>query len=734
MCPSSSMVMRLLGLVLVVATGLVGCGSTIEAPRPLPGAILEPFVGLHAGAATVDITPAPGAALHGHGPAGRLSDGTMTRLRCQPVVLAEGDEALALVPCDLAWPSFVLQRQVAARVAELMAGDDRGTLGPERIAIMATHTHGAPGHHFPAPNYSGMMSSLNPGYSEDVTRYLADAIACGIVQAWRQLRPAAARWGSSRVHGLSKNRSLDAFAENLLTADEQRAFGPDGDLAALRPASRVVDPELSVLRLDADPSGEAIAALAIFGVHPTALPNFNTLYHGDVFGFAIRAFAEDGGRRVPVLGIANGLSGDVSPAVDFQGTREAKRLGADLARAIRQAYDGADAPVRRPLRAAYQEVHVPGAKLEPDAVFFASVDAIMPWPPLRTGADRDVLCLDGELGLVASGGAEDGRTLLGAFGDMYTEGSPGASAPDATGCHAPKRFLHGMVGAPQPAFPVVAPFHAAIVGDGLIVTYPAEISTLSGLRGRDRLLAWLGERARSRAPGVEPVPRRVVQTTLTTEYFQYVASDDEYERQNYEGASTLYGRGSARFMANEHLCLARHLVDGQTCHRDPNEERELEDPELDRTLPLEWRAKTGDVDPHPRACEGLSRLTRRQRFTRDGEEGWSVEVRAPAGCSGPAHVPRVSIRADRTGTCIDDDEGTGLTVRWVEHDIPGGCSPAAEARGGCPYWEVGWLPDTQAHARWAAAGGGAARFDVSFPGRRLGGVSSACVQRAKGGP
>ena len=124
-------------------------GDGLVAPRP-DGAKPESSAQLRAGVAEVDITPPIGLGLFGHGPESRIAAGTQLRLRCQ-VFLFEGpsggadkSEAVAFVPCDMAAPSLLLQRTIAQLARA------RGVrVGANRILLMATHTHMAPGHYFP---------------------------------------------------------------------------------------------------------------------------------------------------------------------------------------------------------------------------------------------------------------------------------------------------------------------------------------------------------------------------------------------------------------------------------------------------------------------------------------------------------------------------------------------------------------------------------------------------------
>lgn len=671
---------------------LPACLVRTEAPHPAAAQpVVEPtFV---AGAEVVDITPAPGLGLHGHGPSGRVAQGTLLRLRCHPLVMAQGTEVLALVPCDLAWPSFMLQRMIAEEVQRLLGP----RIGAEDIVLLATHTHGAPSHQFASSNYSGILSGPDPGYSKDVTRFLAGHIARGIATAWLERQPARIGWGFTDVYDVGQNRSLDAFGNNQLTPGEALRYHTPGE----RPlARRVVDPRLSVLRVD-DLEGRPIGGFAVFGVHGTSVPNTNELYHGDVFGYATRAFdavcREKGGPRCR-LGVANGLSGDVGPAADYPGPREARRLGRVLGRELANVYFGieTEVPGAQSLRVAYQEVPMRGAPTVRDEALASQLHAASPWPRPRVGVDPRNVCDEGALGMVASGGVEESYTLFHPIGDVFREGSAMAIDHDGDSCHAPKRSL-AVVCQGDSVFPTVAPIHVAAVGDVLLTTFPAEVTVTAGRRASERLERWLGAR-----PGGSPW-RRVVPITHAGEYFQYVTTEDEYQRQSYEGASTLYGPNTLRLFANEHACLARSLLGDGECRDVPLPTRPNE------LGHLTWKTTVRDASAGFTRIEGPVAVVGPRRATRDGEEGLAIELRQEEGCPRVQHFVRARAVDADSGVVVDDDDGDGMAVRFVAEDMPGGCSEAARGRGGCPYWEVSWFPEA---GTFALLSGRRIRFEI----------------------
>ncbi|HVH47607.1 MAG TPA: neutral/alkaline non-lysosomal ceramidase N-terminal domain-containing protein, partial [Labilithrix sp.] len=619
------------GLLFLCAT-LAGCrGPTplvarrIERPPPV-----DTF--LHAGVSRVDITPPIHIALFGHGPESRIATGVRLRLRCSVFVLARGAETIALVPCDLQSPSLALHRAVADRLDRLGI-----PIAPERLLIMATHTHGAPAHYFESPRYSGPFSSAAPGHDPKVLAFLAERIAGAVGDAYAKLAPACAGWNAESVRRLTFNRSFVPFQANRSADDEDKAFlalsrdvvklgraGDPLDPSVEDPRESAVDTSMFALRIDRRKphmmwcdGSDVMGALTVFGMHPTGVENTNQLFHGDIFGFATRVAegclakakpravkevpppyppssrleltrdvhgeCEEGPQdwsRAPVVGLANGIEGDVSPRMNTQAFDQARQLGRRLGRAITNVVENvATSSGDVPLQAKYWELWFPGGRYEK-----------------ASDAPDAKLCAKPELGMASGGGARDGPTRL----RIIPEANAGyrLSAEEAQGlCHREKLPLRASIAKTKGyEFPAIGPMALVRVGDGYFLTAPGELTTMTGLRIRHAVEQHLGLPAKS---------NRVAVVGLTNAYLQYFATKEEYPFQFYEGASTLYGPNSERFLVRHAACLA-DAVAGRR-ERDCPEQAPFDthlsfgsypDPVVDR-LP-------GDPDDfHPRALGGL---------------------------------------------------------------------------------------------------------------------------------
>jgi neutral ceramidase len=700
-----------LRLLLVVALLAIGCSHEPPKSVPRPGPVPAAGDAFFGGVAVADITPPLHLALFGHGPEGRIATGMRLRLRCEVFVLAAGGELVVLIPCDLQSPSETLQRGLAAALAQVGI-----PVTADRIFLMATHTHAGPGHYFEARRYSGPFSSPAPGYDQAVVDFLVGRMAEATVEAYASLAPVCVGFGVSHLPGLTFNRAYAAFLTNeqspaarqagtlqqqLLMAAQHadaQASSWSTQAGSLAGPELAVDDRLFVLRLDRRAKGEPeckasgppLGVMAVYGMHPTGVPNSNDLYHGDIFGFATRTAATclqhaepaaklgptalsfdgagatsactvpdgpaqphppsegwaDGGTadQSVVVGLANGVEGDVSPRVEFQSFYTAQRLG------LRLGIEIAKAAAALPAMAAHGTVTHFYRELE-----FAN-------GRYGDGADER-LCPTGELGMASAGGARDGPTRF----RVLPEANPGFRLKRAFGCHGYKLPLQlGLSGSPDD-FPRGGPIglvHVAPRGSAgaWLATVPLEVTTMTGLGLRDTLA---------------PLGGDLAVVGLTNQYLQYVATEQEYDNQLYEGASTLYGPHSAQFLSRAFDCMAKELLSGgaQRCRDAPPMNR------------------VGPFDPHPaprvdrmpteddRAPLALTSPPCDPPTYRDGDLGWEILTEPlPATFTADRQLFRVNVLdAADPRRVLDDDRGSSIEVRET-------------GSNGDPRWRVRWSP------------------------------------------
>jgi neutral ceramidase len=457
----------------------------------------------------------------------------------------------ALVSCDLAAISMLLQREVSERVADLVH--------PSRLMISATHTHAGPAHYFESPGYSGAFSTRLPGFDPAVVDFLADRIARAVKQATTTSARAELRWSHGEVWGLTRNRSLNAFLANSPRLDTGAPPDP-----ALTPSQRAIDPGLDVLEIRRPGTHAPIATLAFFAMHPTVLPADSRFLGADTHGVATRIVQREIVQREivqreashatsssqadkgptapaelrqapakPVVAIFNTNEGDVSPVwtegTALEAIRLGKRLASEVVRLTARSDPWLDKVV---LDSRYLEVRLPRAKFS-----------------------RGRLCPRAVLGQASGRGASDHRASTAHVTDDVPDAIETPQSDPVLECQRPKAPLLGPLQplvASKQGFPERVPLALLHLGDHYLAFVPAEMTVTAGTRLR---------RAIERQTGGASHGRALI-AGLSNAYIQYIATPDEYQLQYYEGASTLYGQNTLPYLVERFRWLAEALERG----------------------------------------------------------------------------------------------------------------------------------------------------------------------------
>ena len=571
--------MRHLGI--LVATGLLTACARAGPPVTLPPVVSRPPTepaagrGLAAGIGRADITPPPGLGLAGNGPEGRVAVGYRSRLYVRALLLEdERGERVAVVVADLPFISVLVQR----RAAELL--EPRTGVGADRLMLSATHTHAGPGHIEDGRLHNTHASQV-PGYDSAFAGRVAAAIADAVSAAVDDLLPARAAWGSVPIWGLTRNRSLAAYQRN----PERMPGAPPG----LDSAGAAVDPTFTMLRVDVQDPADSVfrpaAALSVFAIHGTGNAPDNDLYDGDIHALVERAVESHIDSLAPVLRrsravhlFANGAEGDVSPAWPEESRCPRARLrpvgmhGGSHAPSVWEWLASAPAASDRCRVVARRAVGAIGGSLGRQAV--ALFDALRPEAAgnrlLVTRAFRTLplvgpdaptgLCAEPLVGASTVAGAEDAPTRfhgwrwLGFLPSAFREGGRAARGRPA-GCQGEKRpavpgITNRIFLGPHP-LPEATQLAVVRVGGLVFAAVPAELTTISGRRVADSVRA---AAARAGAPA-----EHVAVLGLTNGFIQYVATEQEYHAQHYEGGSTVYGPATSAVLASELATLTASM-------------------------------------------------------------------------------------------------------------------------------------------------------------------------------
>lgn len=577
-------------LITALCLAAVCCYHQHPLPTPLSGALegcpASPPIsvpatgGLRAGLGKADITPPPGVSLAGSGPEGKEAKGYRLHLYARVIVLEDSaGERLAFIVADLPHVSLAVQRFVASRILCVTG------IGADRLIFSATHTHSAPGNFYETRQYNRAGSVL-AGFDSAGTEFLVSRIAEAAMSAARSLRPARLSWSVTPVWGLTRNRSMDAYARNRPAPVP--SFTPPG---GLDPAHQSIDPAWTMIRIDTltgAGSPRPAAALSIFAIHGTGNPSENDLLDGDIHALVERSLeraidAENDsldGRahdstafRTRALHLfANGTEGDVSPdwpansRCDVPTLRPAPRSGGPRSP---QRWEWAHAPAAHVgvcLAAARAYVNHAGDALGDSArAIFRRLDGkgraslrlsrAFTTLHLRDSADVLGLCPKPLVGTSTAAGADDAVTRFAHWRfagvvDVGLEEGGRAVARNPKGCQREKNtFLSFGLG--KHDLTEVAQLMVVRIGDLVIGVLPAEVTTETGEQMRRAIRA-----------AADSTVAHVALLGLANGFMQYVATDQEYSAQTYEGGSTLYGPRSAAVLASALADLTSRLRNG----------------------------------------------------------------------------------------------------------------------------------------------------------------------------
>jgi neutral ceramidase len=484
--------------------------------RARPAVALPHVDGVLAGAAEADLTPPPGMPKAGYSANAHDGDGFRTRLRARVTHLRAGTSSLALVQVDLLAGSSVLQHLVAEAVAE------RTDIPLAGIWIGATHTHAGPGQ-FLGTDFYNQHASNRAGFDPAYADFLVRQIAGAVIEAHDTRAPAKVAVGTTEVWGLTRNRSQDPHVQNRTVTDKR--LDPQRKWVS-------VNPELHLVRADRitpDGGTEPLAAAVVFSIHGTGVPQQACEYNADVWAYLVAQLSHqierDHGRRA-VVGASEGTHADVAPALrpGLAGHREARRVGRGIGMQAADLYDRLGAELTDELA-----LDVGLRELDLDQAANRRAGGVeLPDRP-AVGAS-----------LVA--GAMENLTPVIHRIPPFQAGHPrrwGRPGP-----HGPKwilgsRWLQPLV-LRKRAFPRRLSVQALRIGDSVLVGLPFEITVESGRRMARAVEAAVGE---------DVELERVVVCSLVNEYWGYVATEEEYGRQFYEGGHTLYGPDTERFLS-----------------------------------------------------------------------------------------------------------------------------------------------------------------------------------------
>lgn len=453
-------------------------------------------------------------------------------------------------------------------------GPEYSVYGKNNVAVTGTHSHSGPGAWL---NYLlPQITSL--GFDKQSYQAIVDGTLLSIKRAHEGLTLGTVSAGSAKIADANINRSLFAYLAN---PQSERDRYTDN-----------VDKTMTLLKFTRASDGKNIGVLNWFAVHGTSLLGNQTLIAGDNKGVAAYLFEQDiEGSANAAEGFVAGFSqanvGDTTPnvlgAYCEDGSGQQCRLNDSTCGGRSQDCHG-----RGPYfglndggeKSCYEigKRQFQGAKGIYQSSDFTSISGKV--RSFHTYVDFSnytftlsngsvVRTCPAAMGNSFAAGTSDGP---GAFD--FVQNDPGApsnpfwnvvgSAISPPGkaqkeCQYSKPILLNVGQATVPYLwsPNIVDIQVLRVGQFVMIISPGEATTMSGRRWREAVHnAVVSSRIAS-----SPI---VVLGGPANTYTHYIATEEEYSVQRYEGASTLYGPHTLNAYINSTLTYLPYIADDAT--------------------------------------------------------------------------------------------------------------------------------------------------------------------------
>ncbi|GAA2806484.1 neutral/alkaline non-lysosomal ceramidase N-terminal domain-containing protein [Kribbella solani] len=485
------------------------------------------------GRGIADITGEPAdTGMLGYGKSSQRSDGIHLRLRSRAFVIATGERRLLLVVNDLPMVFDSVRRALLDRLRVLYAE----LYTEQNTMVTATHTHCAPGGY----SHHHLYHSNTGGFRPKTFTAIVDGMTEAVVRAHDDLAPATLTLIHGELRDASANRSKVAF-DNNPAADRDRF--PDA-----------VDPQTTVLRIDR--AGTPVAAINWFAVHNTSMTNANTLISGDNKGYAAYHWERlvagvDYRDRRPgdfVAAFAQTNAGDLTPNLDLRPGHGPTGDEAENTRIIGL----------RQYEAAARLMTTSGTVLTED------VDYRLTHVDLSDAVIRPEFTGDGRVhrtgppigGAAALAGSEEDGPAFRGFHEGRNPFWDRVSSliysrrPGLRDVQAPKALV--VAGLRGHYVARRAPVQLLRIGRLYLLGVPAEVTIVAGLRLRRTVAAIVGADLAD-----------VLVAGYSNSYLHYITTPEEYDTQQYEGGSTLFGRWTLPALQQTASDLATAMRDGK---------------------------------------------------------------------------------------------------------------------------------------------------------------------------
>jgi neutral ceramidase len=531
------------------------------------------------GVGKADITgPVVEINLMGYADPAQLGSGVRQRLYSRAFILGDTDsprDRFVYLVLDTQSGDTAVRNGILEGLRDL--GPEYQVYGRQNLAVTGTHSHSGPGAWL---NYL-LPQITSRGFSHQSYQAIVDGALESIKQAHETLSPGQLSFGSVDVEDANINRSPYAYQAN--PEKERNKYDHN------------VDKTLTLLKLRRNSDDKDIGVLTWFPVHGTSMLGNNTLITGDNKGVAAyllekHAAQLDSTADGFVAGFSQANVGDTSPNVngaycesgddegkqcDFKTSLCAGKNGPCHGRGPHWGLDDAGTASaweigRRQYlgaRSLYESMTTESSFTPIQGKVVRSlhtfVDMSNQTVILRNGSIAHTC--PAAMGYSFAAGTTDGP---GAFDfKQNNPGDPNASpvwavvrnslhspGPEQIACQFPKPILLDVGETEKPYLwtPNVIDIQLLRIGQLLIIVAPGEATTMAGRRWKGALQSHALSAWEEASNSAEPL---VVLGGPANTYAHYIATEEEYSIQRYEGASTLFGQHTLAAYVN--LTLTR---------------------------------------------------------------------------------------------------------------------------------------------------------------------------------
>lgn len=516
------------------------------------------------GTGVADITdPAINQGMQGMSDPSQLVTGVESHLYARAFVVQDQqtNEKVVIVIADI-WAGT---RAVKDGVLKKLWASGANWINEEQLLLCGTHTHSAPG----GFSHYRIYEDVVGGFDNHTFICIVAGIVQAIVNANRNLQPGELYLETGVVRDCGGQRSKEAYDANPLQ-ERQRYLHPNGQLAD-------TDNEMLLLKFVCFNKGvaETIGVLNWYAIHPTDRGQSNTFISGDNKGYASQLYEQAmktnyQSQKTFVAAFANSNAGDVSGnalvGTPPDGRNDKKNMQSNGEKQFRAASELA-AKANRVLAGGLKSIHTYVNMGHVDiegtehrtwpaglGLSFAAGSTVDGTPRIKLpllGTVDSIKLREGIVeGDLSAGERTAQGTIIAALGMHFQKT---VNTKDYEQGQRPKPLVFSPGLTKPPMAPNVLPLQLIKLGSLVVVGIPGEITAMAGRRLRESILRELADE------GIT----HVALAAYANDYSQYITTAEEYAKQQYEGASTLYGPHTLKAYQQEFLKLARAIKSNQ---------------------------------------------------------------------------------------------------------------------------------------------------------------------------